>query len=294
MLCMSCRGLMVKCKNRRDNVKDKQIEQWDWVVTVCSCQIQSPNPQTPFLYECIWVQGKMSFLSLLPNSSFQYKFKCLLAELASLSLPWRPGDACLLTRCRLTSLPAPLAGFKSLKNTSVTLTYSPPEQARGLSVDLSGGHKSGKLQWGKIRELSLAGICARWISTKWAGDCSVCDLYCSWLCVKHLAYVCLCIFNLYSPRECQPKAHALFQGCYGSFLLSSFGVHHLLSPHFKTKYVSTCWQELPNTKASTWRIAPIRNFTWTNFIPAMKACKSFSHSGVALETLQYLNNFWMH
>lgn len=120
------------------------------------------------LYECIWVQGPRCFSYL---STSLYLFKCLLAQTACLSLPRRPTDSCHLTRCLLTSCVHLLLGL-----TSVTLTYSPPAQAMRLSVDLSSGHKSGKLQWGKIRELSLTGICVGWISGRWARDCSVFDL----------------------------------------------------------------------------------------------------------------------
>lgn len=167
----------------------------------------------------------MSFLSLLRNSTFLYLFECCLAHTASLSLSRRPTDSCLLT-----TLPAPLAVFKSLKNTSVTLTYSPSAQAVRLSVDLSGRHKSGKPQRGKIRELSLTGIV-------WGGfqggerGIAVCGI-CSWLCVRHLAYVCICIFTFFSPRECQLKALALSQGLFFSVVAQL-----LWRVYFKIKYM---------------------------------------------------------
>lgn len=209
---------------------------------VSNCISLSDTISTYILCECIWVQGPthLSYLSF-PTSIF-----CTYSSdswPASLSPPWGPADSCLFTCRLLTSTPAPLARFKSFKNTSVTLTYSPPEQARRLSVDLSGGHKSGQLQRGKIRELSLAGICARWISKRWVGDCSMCDL---WLAVCEVLGLCMCIFNFHSSTECQHKALALFQGLFCSFLhihtvIQSRCVQFLWRLFFKTKYISTCW-----------------------------------------------------
>lgn len=208
----------------------------------------NPNPFS------VWMRlssgAKMSVLSLLPNFGFLYLFKCLLAEPASLSPPRNPAGSCLLAHRLLTSLPASLAGFKSLKNTSVTLTYSPLEQARRLSVDLSGGHRSGKLQRGKIRELSLAGICVRRISRRWASDCDVFDLWMA---------ACMCIFQLSFIQGMSAHTSCSFPETLAFFLtfmpwyimdVSNFGVHLLWSLLFKSIDISAGLHECLTPKAS--------------------------------------------
>ena len=113
--------------------------------------------------------------------------------------------------CLLTSPAASLAGLKSffekknkkkktLQWLSLTLL---PEQERRLSVDLSGGHRSGKLQRGKIRELSLSGVCVRWIS-RGSGEIAACVI-CGWVCQT---FGLVLFFNFHSTTECRPKPPA--------------------------------------------------------------------------------------
>lgn len=181
-------------------------------------QSKKSLPPNPSLYECVWVQGP----GCLPYLSLPNPFLCTYS-----STSWLSRHLCHLRGIRagsrlLTHMPPHLPRLhlspdlrvkkKTLQWLSLTL---PPEQERRLSVDLSGGHRSGKLQRGKIRELSLTGVCARWIS-RGNGEIAACVI-CGWVCQT---FGLVLFFNFHSSGECQPKPPAPSQGIFFTFFLT--------------------------------------------------------------------------
>lgn len=166
----------------------------------------------------------MSSLSLLPISSFLPLLKCLLAELASLSPPRRPANSCLLTCRLLTSLPATLAGFKSLKKHFSDSHLLSPRAGEEIVC-----RSFRRTQIGQTAVRQNKRIISRWYLFKVDFKEASRGLLYAWSvvdCVWATWLVCACVFSTFiHQKKCQLKALGLCKGLEGVWF---WGSHQLM------------------------------------------------------------------